>query len=87
MFGISPTPSFFFYYACSFIVLIEMHSGAHTHIQYFQRKLVGYSFLIDPEADGNITVYRWIESFSIGFALVKDDVFFFLTFFPSSTGV
>ena len=23
---------FFFYYACSFIVFIEMHSGAHTYI-------------------------------------------------------
>ena len=46
---------FFFYYTRSFIVLIEMHSGAHTHIQYFQRKLVGYSFLIDPEADRNIS--------------------------------
>ncbi len=72
----SDPPVFFFYYTRSFIVLIEMHSGAHTHIQYFQRKTRGYSFLIDPKLietspfiDGlNRLVYALLSSKTMSFS-------------------
>ena len=50
MSGTQSRSVFFFYYACSFIVFIETHPGAHTtYCLCSQRELVRQLFLIDPK--------------------------------------
>ena len=79
MFGINPDPSFLLLRLFFHCIHRNAFRCAYLHSVSLERTRETL-FLIDPEADRDITINGRIETFGICLAFVKNDVAFFPAF-------